>query len=332
MIISRSQMARVAHRMGVTSLIAAVAQSPSLIVLCYHRIGHRHDDCYDPHLYSATGEEFDDQVGYLKRVYGIATVDEVLHEFGTRSWKGARILLTFDDGYLDNYTTAFPILRAHGVQATFLLATDFVGTTRIPWWDAIGHMISETPERYIRIPSLTTQVFDKHVDGPAPVMRRVLRLFRSTNQPHPYEVIKDLELTTGISCSAASFRRFINWNEALEMRATGMEIGAHSASHRLLGCLPPEEQRHEIAECGDRMLQEIGAPPRVFALPCGNASPETTTLIRAAGYGLSLSTEHGANRIESWDPFNVRRVQVNHFDVKEISRLRLALMSSGARV
>jgi peptidoglycan/xylan/chitin deacetylase (PgdA/CDA1 family) len=48
-----------------------------------------------------------------------------------------RVLVTFDDGYLDNYTVAFPILRSLGVQGVFFLPTAFVGTGELPWWDII---------------------------------------------------------------------------------------------------------------------------------------------------------------------------------------------------
>jgi peptidoglycan/xylan/chitin deacetylase (PgdA/CDA1 family) len=332
MILCRSQVAKVVHRIGLTNLVAIAAQSPSLIVLCYHRIGRAEKDVYDPNVYSATAEEFDDQIGYLKRLYGIVTVDEVLTGYVGRPWRGARILVTFDDGYLDNYSIAYPILRAHGVQGTFLLATDFVGTGNIPWWDAICHMIISTPQRYIRVPSLTAQVFDKLAEGPERIGRRVLKLFAATGQPNPHHVIKELEASTGISCSPLSSRRFLNWEEAREMQRQGMEIGGHTISHRLLGCLHVEEQRAEIAGCRELIAREMGAAPRVFALPCGNCSPETADLVRAAGFSLSLSTQHGVNRIDSWDTFNVRRVQVNREDVTETARLRLALLSGGVNI
>lgn len=332
MILRRSQIAKLAHRAGVTRLLLAGTQSPCLIALCYHRIGDPREDCYDPHVYSCTAEEFDDQVAYLKRAHGIATVDEVLADFGTRRWKRARVLLTFDDGYIDNYTTAFRVLRSHGVQGTFLLASDFVGTAHIPWWDAICHMIAATSERYIRVPCLTSQVFDKRQEGPGPVMRRILKLFFSAGKPDANDVLGDLERSTGISCAPTGERRFLSWEEAREMQQSGMEIGAHSVSHRLLGHLSIEEQRREIAGCRERMLRDMGVAPRVFAPPCGSGSPETRELIEAAGYSLSLSIDHGANRIPSWDPLSVRRVHVNHDDVKEVVRLKMALLSSGVSV
>src|ERR1043166_4490896 len=54
------------------------------------------------------------------------------------------VLLTFDDGYLDNYTLAFPVLRSHGVQAVFFLPTAFIGTAHLPLWDVIGYVVRQT--------------------------------------------------------------------------------------------------------------------------------------------------------------------------------------------
>ncbi len=163
--LNRTKLAKVADRIGLTRLIATVGRSPCLLVLCHHRIGDIQTAEYDPDVFSATADAFYEQVAYLKSTYEIATLDEALR--GPRSWsKGTRILLTFDDGYIDNYTTAFPILRSLGVPATFLLATSFVGTNRVPWWDAIAHMIWKTSRRSIRVPSLTTHVFDLS-EGPA---------------------------------------------------------------------------------------------------------------------------------------------------------------------
>src|SRR3954470_23470744 len=113
MVFSRSQIAKVAHRMGLTRLIASLSHSPCLLVLCYHRIGNAEDTEYDPDVYSATAEELSNQITYLKQTYGIATVEEVLEGFSRNTWKGTKVLLTFDDGYLDNYTTAFPVLQSH---------------------------------------------------------------------------------------------------------------------------------------------------------------------------------------------------------------------------
>ena len=61
------------------------------------------------------------------------------------------MLITFDDGYRDNYTLAFPILRKHGVQAVFFLPTAFIGTGKLPWWDVIAYIIKHSVKKHIHI-------------------------------------------------------------------------------------------------------------------------------------------------------------------------------------
>lgn len=333
MVFRRSQIAKIAHRLGITRLIASLAKTPGLLVLCYHRIGHGEKATYDPDVYSATSDEFDDQVAYLKQTYGITTLEEVLDGFSRGSWDQTKVLLTFDDGYLDNYTTAYPILRSHGVQATFLLPTSFVGTAKIPWWDAICYMIAKSPERLIRVPSLTPEVFDKALEGPVSVMRRVLRLYRDTHDPDPGRVIREVEASSMIDCPAmAAQRRFLNWEEAREMLRGGMAIGSHSHSHSLFGGMPFAQQREEALLSRSCIAARLGITPRVFALPCGSYSDQSAAAVREAGYELSLSVDPGVNRAGSWEPYRIRRVLVNRDDLKESSRLRLALLTSGGKL
>jgi peptidoglycan/xylan/chitin deacetylase (PgdA/CDA1 family) len=94
-------------------------------VLLYHRVA-RTSDPGDPLCVSP--EQFDAQMRFL-----------ALKGFGTHGLgdapNGARkpVVITFDDGYLDTYTTAFPILRAYGLTATVFLVPGCVGTSSGGW-------------------------------------------------------------------------------------------------------------------------------------------------------------------------------------------------------
>jgi peptidoglycan/xylan/chitin deacetylase (PgdA/CDA1 family) len=63
----------------------------------------------------------------------MATLEEALAMLDGEAPRGTSVLITLDDGYLHNYTLAFPILRRHGVQSVFFLPTAFVGTGKLPW-------------------------------------------------------------------------------------------------------------------------------------------------------------------------------------------------------
>ena len=65
-------------------------------------------------------------IRYLRAHYDVVPLEDLI---STGSDNACAI--TFDDGWRDNYVTAFPILRAHGVPATIFLATNLVGTDRL---------------------------------------------------------------------------------------------------------------------------------------------------------------------------------------------------------
>jgi peptidoglycan/xylan/chitin deacetylase (PgdA/CDA1 family) len=119
----RDRAALLGNRLGLTRLLEAAPRRNCLIVLNYHRIGDARTSQYDSAVFSATAEEFETQVAHLRRYYNVVSLDEAVASLLNPGWNAAsRILITFDDGYLDNYTTAFPILKAHGLSAVFFLS------------------------------------------------------------------------------------------------------------------------------------------------------------------------------------------------------------------
>src|SRR5882757_5686648 len=149
----REFLARACSRTGITKVLESLPQRLVLMILNYHRVGNAADTPFDSRTFSATPEELDSQLAYLKRRFHMATLEEALGIVnGNREApRRTSVLITFDDGYLDNYTLAFPMLRKHGVQGVFFLPTAFVGSGKLPWWDAIAYMIKKSRQKSIRL-------------------------------------------------------------------------------------------------------------------------------------------------------------------------------------
>src|SRR5438445_12324087 len=107
----RELVARALDWSGTAGILSRYPARDSLLVLNYHRIGNADDDLYDPGVFSATADALNDQVEYLKRRVSLITLEEALAFIGGAKEKTrrCRVLLTFDDGYLDNFQLAFPI-------------------------------------------------------------------------------------------------------------------------------------------------------------------------------------------------------------------------------
>jgi peptidoglycan/xylan/chitin deacetylase (PgdA/CDA1 family) len=94
-------------------------------ILCYHRV----DDALKDSV-TVPIESFDRQIAYVKRHYQVATLPDLIAGRIERGSRRAIVIVTFDDGYRDNYENAFPILQRYAVQATFFVSTGMIGTER----------------------------------------------------------------------------------------------------------------------------------------------------------------------------------------------------------
>ena len=325
----RELLARGLFWSGLTHFLGSLPERDSLLVLNYHRIGTPNDDDFDPALFSATASELDEHLNYLKRNHAMVTLEEALAfvDGALRSKRRhCRVLLTFDDGYLDNYEAAFPVLRAHGVQGVFFLATGMVGTASVPWWDHIAYLMKTARHRRFRLEYPVRRLVDIDEDGLGASLREVLKAYKDPANTNPERFIRELaEQAKGASLPETQ-RRFLNWEEAREMIGGGMAIGSHTHSHPVLSQMEPESQRQELAGSRALLREHLGIEADVLAYPVGSPvsfSDETRQLAQEAGYRAAFSFYGGTNL-----PGTTRRHDVKRVGVGGQSGLRLRVQTA----
>jgi peptidoglycan/xylan/chitin deacetylase (PgdA/CDA1 family) len=113
---------------GVPAWRRVKAKRRGLIVLMYHKVNDQPNNTL-----TVSPKEFRRQIAYLAEHHRVVTPDEVLRAVETEAGLPERaVLLTFDDGYLDILTNAYPVLQEHGFRALLFIATDFLGGRRLP--------------------------------------------------------------------------------------------------------------------------------------------------------------------------------------------------------
>ena len=199
------------------------------------------------------------------------TVEETLAVADGGPLSAASVLITFDDGYIDNYSEAFPVLRSHGVGAVFFLPTAFVGTNHIPWWDTIAYIVKHSCNGTIKLEYPMEASFDLNRNGVAVAIMKILRLYKGPKTTDQGRFLQELKTACGYFGSPSSSERcFMSWAEVREMQQAGMSFGGHTHSHEILSKLSAEQEREELRSSREILKKEIGCRTDTLAYPVGN--------------------------------------------------------------
>ena len=307
----RDLLSKLASDTGFLRVLDLLPTKPQLLVLNYHRIGNPEETLYDSGVFSATAESLDEQLHFLKLRLEIIGLEEAIDIAEKRTpLRDTRVLLTFDDGYRDNYDLAFPILRSHGVQGVFFLPTAFIGTDAIAWWDEIANLIQRAPTRTICLPGLPERTFDLSDSNRRPAIDAALALYKSLPASAGERFLNDLAERCQIDRSNGKERLFATWEEVGEMVRGGMAVGSHTHNHKVLSRTSEEDQTHELS-LSKRILEErLGVPITALAYPVGlpdSFSATTREVARQTQYRIAFSFYGGFNRGDCMEPFNIRR-------------------------
>lgn len=285
-----------------------------VLVLNYHRIGDHATQPWDHTLWSASAPALDAQLEVLAseaEVIGPGEIEAAVRDGG----RGRRVLLTFDDGYRDNFELAYPLLRRHGLTATFFLATGFLDRPRVPWWDELAWMVRKAPAG--ELPASEWLPTGLALGAPAHDVAVATLVARCKTLPQDRieAFLEYVGTTTGSGrCGAGEADElWVTWDMAREMQAGGMTIGGHTVTHPVLSRVSPATQAQEIAGCAQRLLEELGEPMRWFAYPVGGSNTFTSTtkrILHEQGAQLAFSFYGGVGRFSRWDPLDIPRIHM----------------------
>ncbi|HET6432967.1 polysaccharide deacetylase family protein [Dyella sp.] len=300
-------------RTGMRQLARRMLPWSGLVALNYHRIGDAAASPYDRGLWSASAEAFSEQLRFLKRemdVISPADLPEVV-----KGGRGRYAMVTFDDGYRDNYEVAFPILTRESLPATFFVSTGYIDTPSLPWWDEIAWMVRTGATGPLRLdPWIEKPVAFDEPDREGAI-RTLLRTYKAIASQRTEAFLEAIAAAAGTGRAPAGEGRalWMNWDMLREMKAAGMTIGGHTVTHPVLSRMTDEGQRSEIQTCAGRLAEELGEPTRCFSYPVGSLAAfdgTTRELLRKAGMDCAFSYYGGYRTFDDWDDLDIRRVAI----------------------
>jgi peptidoglycan/xylan/chitin deacetylase (PgdA/CDA1 family) len=297
---------------------------PGIVILGYHRVVPLPDEQaypFDPELISASCDEFDWQIRYLKRYMEPISLPELAAciEQGVRPPRRA-VAITFDDGFDDNYLNAFPILREHGVPATFFVSTDYIGTERTFWFDHVVNCVLNTESDEIALPTGATMRMEADKERRRLQAYQLLEQLKSVPNARRLAYLDEMKAwcTAPAASAPSALSRAMTWEQISEMARAGMDIGSHTASHPVLSQCTEEEIRSELTESKEAIETRTGQAVVSLAYPVGSAQAIDRRVIQAArecGYGVACTYITGNNPVNELTDhrFQLRRSHVERY-------------------
>ena len=299
----------------IRSLAGRLVPWRGVLGLNYHRIGDGRRSVFDRGLWSATAGDFDQQVRYLKAHFDIIVPGDIPEALRAR--RGRHVLITFDDGYLDNYTDALPVLKAHNVKASFFVSTGFIDAPYLPFWDEIAWMIRTSRRSSLDLPDFLPTVLPFDEPERENAVRTLLRAYFRLQRDRTTGFLDAIGAATGTGRPPADLpdlrQMWLTWDRVREMLAAGMTIGGHTVNHPIMARLTRAEQMAEVTACGQRMQAELGIPMRTFAYPFGTRDAfnrDSRECLREQGVLTAFSYYGGIRKLGEWDDFDIPRIAV----------------------
>jgi len=330
----RDRLAHQLDRYGVLRMLERIALRRGLLVVNYHRIGTSDGNVFDDGVFSAQPEDFEAQVVYLRRHFRLLSLSELLG-FSSNGFHFPEpcALITFDDGYRDNFDLAFPILRKHATSAVFFVPTDYIENPQLTWWDHIAYVVKKTQRPTLSLQTNPPVEIDLTKTSRKNAIFQILRAFKSASKADEAGFLSQLEEATEVQVDRAALGRelFMSWSDLRKMDDAGMSIGSHTHTHQILAQLPEADQRRELSRSRDLLQKHLTQPVTAISYPVGGPDKFTATtqkLCRELGYTLGFSFYGGINRPGQTDPFDIKRIGIDITDSAGLSRTRIVFTTA----
>ena len=286
------------------------------IILMYHRILPDNDPGLN---YSQAGivvskGTFEAQMKFIKQKFPLISISDYAREYNSQRVSSDYLIVTFDDGWKDNFQYAFPILKQLGIPATIFLTVDFIASKKELWFYQILKLLksssiarqkliallndyqSARQSDYISDDELIEQLKNLHLETILAIINKIQ------------------EDSAVVSSKSRDSETMLDWSEIAIMAESGIDFGSHGLSHSIITLLNEEQIWKELSVSKSAIEEKLHKPVLSYAYPNGNYNESIQVMVKKAGYLCAAATrgDNSSNNIP--DILALRRVGI-HTDI-----------------
>jgi peptidoglycan/xylan/chitin deacetylase (PgdA/CDA1 family) len=218
------------------------------------------------------------------------------------------LAITFDDGQLDNWCYARPVLDQLGVKASFFVPVDSVQNGEPLWHDRIAMGVLRAFARHPSEAARLALEFAPAAPAGKPDPHGMVALAKDFRTDERNRYVERWERLAGDE-ARPEWDSFMSWDQLRSLSDSGHEIGSHSMSHAILPLCTSEEIAREVGESRRILESRLDTRVESFCYPNGDCDARCVGAVDDSGYRQAVTTAWGANPAdaEKHDRFRLRR-------------------------
>jgi len=287
------------------------------IILAYHRVLPHDSECLSfiqPGMY-VTLETFEQHLAFISKKYQVIGLQDLISLPTPRN----ACIITFDDGWADNFTYAFPLLKKYAIPATIFLTTNMIGTSQWPWPDRISYYIHTIPlDDFVNtwianLRAIGEECLDLDLNSQDKqvIRERIINHMKTIDNQKLLSFMEEIDKTVSHQKDCLNnIRPWLTWNEIIEMRNEGVSFGSHTHNHQVLTRIPLQQAREEILCSREILSEKLGGPVVTFSYPNGDYNSDLMRVVKESGYNLAVTTKRGFLD-ETYDLLALKRLMLH---------------------
>lgn len=304
-------------------------------IVMYHYVRNIRTSRY-PNIKGLEYELFKEQIEWMSKNYQFVTVEDIIGCYETgESLPSNAMLLTFDDGYIDNYTYCLPVLKKYHIQGVFYIPGKTFAEKRLLDVNKIHFILAcaKKEELYLDLINAIVRNQDRYQlesienlyskyavksrwdDEQTIFIKRMLQtaLPEALRNKVSSELFKKY---VGIEEAQFAEELYMNRDQIKFLRDSGMFIGLHGYDHYWLANLSYEKMKEDIDKALAVMEGIVDHQKWILNYPYGSYNDEIISYIEQAGCKLSMTTEVGIADTDINSRYLLPRLNTNDYPPK----------------
>jgi len=303
---------------GILWIIKHWKLNNNAVVLMYHRVlpAEVREESFSYSGIIVSPETFETHIQFLEKHFNIVNCNQFTdHITENKPFKNNTCLITFDDGWADNYHHAYPILAKYQTPATIFIPVDYISSNNLFWQESMGHTIYQLlrSSHSAATQAIASLGLTELSSLPEAQQKERIMDFVRVQKKRSYDEIDTLQHKLNKALEGQSISqqsdRYLNWPQINEMANNGVTFDSHACSHKILTRLSQHEISEELSRAKHVIEEKTYRKVLTIAYPNGDCDNTVESIANACEYKVGFTTRCGTANHNS-SAFTINRVNI----------------------